>query len=163
MLAKPVRITYSKFEPSVPPKRRRPLFDQSITPIHRHSNSKRAMLRLATTVLIRSRAATGGVPPRALIMALFTTVRGGGPERPPNDLPPASTVTGPEPDMSRNPLQARLTGDEVVSFVPYIVSCVPIPSLSQFDSQFARKHTHYVHRRKCWTRWAAWGAPWRRR
>lgn len=76
------------------------------------------MLRLATTVLIRARAATGGVPPGALIMALSTTVRGGGPERPPNDLPPASTVTGPGPDtISRTPPQARLTGDEVVGVV----------------------------------------------
>lgn len=64
------------------------------------------MLRLATNVLVRT-TRVEGCPPRALVLAaLYTT------ERPPNDTPPAATVTGTIP---RAPPQARLTGDEVVS------------------------------------------------
>jgi hypothetical protein len=69
------------------------------------------MLRLTTALLVRTRTP----PPRALIMALSTTVRGGGPERPPNSVPPAATVTGPGRDtISDIPPPARFTGDEVV-------------------------------------------------
>jgi hypothetical protein len=76
------------------------------------------MLRVAIAFLVRTRA-MAPAPPRALVLALSTTVRGGGgPERPPNDLPPASTVTGPGPDtINRVPPQARFTGDEVVSYL----------------------------------------------
>ena len=72
------------------------------------------MLRVVTALVVRTRA-MAPAPPRALVMALSTTVRGGGPERPPNDVPPASTVTGPGGPDRRAPPQARLTGDEVVS------------------------------------------------